>query len=480
MATFFKKVWAWIVAHKAISIAIASGFVVCLTLAIALPLSLSNNDNNPQQEEQEEIVTKLSAEASFESTYNPEKTYDGEMVIAPTLSDYTTTSDGNVTFEWFVKDGDTYSTEPLATAPTDAGTYKLVMTVAETETYQKATVEKEFTIAKRKLTNLLFNTYYSKRDTATYYVNEIEKGVVSGEEVKILVTYTSKNAGATIKEFAFENEAGKNYYIDETSATGQILRTQIVAFTINKVYDKTNTISKIIQTPLGSSFNATIIMSSANVGATVSDIQIEGEDNLDNFETNILSRITASITPKELIFDEQEITKVYDGTAYYTHSFTEADGLIAGDSCTLTFKVTDQLGGTYINAGTHNDIVAEAEVVSNSNYTVNTTPSNIFGDGQGTEIIITKKVISGLELETTSNAATQNFTLTTADGIIDGNTVKVEITANSSADYDNETTLTLTTDVPAQGIAQIKLLEEGDYENYEIASSNIGTITKVS
>ena len=80
----FKKVWAWIVAHKAISIAIASGFVVCLTLAIALPLSLSNNDNNPQQEEQEEIVTKLSAEASFESTYNPEKTYDGEMVIAPT------------------------------------------------------------------------------------------------------------------------------------------------------------------------------------------------------------------------------------------------------------------------------------------------------------------------------------------------------------------------------------------------------------
>ena len=384
MATFFKKVWAWIVAHKAISIAIASGFVVCLTLAIALPLSLSNNDNNPQQEE---IVTKLSAEASFESTYNPEKIYDGEMVIAPTSSDYTTTSDGNVTFEWFVKDGDTYSTEPLATAPTDAGTYKLVMTVAETETYQKATVEKEFTIAKRKLRDLLFNTYYSKRDTATYYINEIEKGVVSGEEVQILVTYTSKNAGATIKEFAFENEAGKNYYIDETSTTGQILRTQISAFTINKVYDKTNTISKIIQTPLGYSFNATIIMSSANVGATVSDIQIEGEDNLDNFETNILSRITASIT---------------------------------------------------------------------------------------------KKVISGLELKTTSNAAIQNFTLTTADGIIDGDTVKVEITANSSADYDNETTLTLTTDVPTQGFAQIELLEEGDYENYTFADSNIGTITKVS
>lgn len=387
MVTFLKKCVAWIVAHKAISIAIASVFVVCLTLAIALPLSLSNNDNNPQQEEQEEIVTKLSAEASFESTYNPEKTYDGEMVIAPTSSDYTTTSDGNVTFEWFVKDGDTYSTEPLATAPTNAGTYKLVMTVAETETYQKATVEKEFTIAKRKLTNLLFNTYYSKRDTATYYVNEIEKGVVSGEEVKILVTYTSKNAGATIKEFAFENEAGKNYYIDETSTTGQILRTQISAFTINKVYDKTNTISKIIQTPLGCSFNATIIMSSANVGATVSDIQIEGEDNLDNFETGILSRITASIT---------------------------------------------------------------------------------------------KKVISGLELKTASNATTQNFTLTTADGIIDRDTVKVKITANSSADYDNATTLTLTTDVPAQGIAQIELLEEGDYENYTFADSNIGTITKVS
>ena len=70
----------------------------------------------------------------------------GEAVNAPTA----TSKYGKITYTYEGTNGTNYSSS--ATAPTKAGTYKVIASVSETDNYNSATAEKEFTIAKAKLT----------------------------------------------------------------------------------------------------------------------------------------------------------------------------------------------------------------------------------------------------------------------------------------------------------------------------------------
>ncbi len=79
------------------------------------------------------------------TTENMDKTYDGKAVSEPTVEK--TGSDNAVVFTWYQKQADD-SWKQLDTAPTNAGNYKVVASVAEDTNYNGAEAEKTFEITK--------------------------------------------------------------------------------------------------------------------------------------------------------------------------------------------------------------------------------------------------------------------------------------------------------------------------------------------
>ncbi len=92
-------------------------------------------------------LTGLKAESSITVTETLDKTYDGSAVNdTPTVSK--TGSTGIVTYTWEKKKNAT-DWESIASAPTDAGTYRVTATVAADDDYKKASsTPVEFTISK--------------------------------------------------------------------------------------------------------------------------------------------------------------------------------------------------------------------------------------------------------------------------------------------------------------------------------------------
>ncbi len=78
-------------------------------------------------------------------TENMDKTYDGKAVSEPTVEK--TGSDNAVVFTWYQKQADD-SWKQLDTTPTNAGSYKVVASVAEDTNYNGAEAEKTFEITK--------------------------------------------------------------------------------------------------------------------------------------------------------------------------------------------------------------------------------------------------------------------------------------------------------------------------------------------
>ncbi|BDF57242.1 hypothetical protein CE91St36_00590 [Christensenellaceae bacterium] len=78
------------------------------------------------------------------TTENMDKTYDGKAVSEPTVEK--TGSSNAVTFTWYAKDGKDWKT--LNEAPANAGSYKVVASVAEDTNYNSVEAEKTFEITK--------------------------------------------------------------------------------------------------------------------------------------------------------------------------------------------------------------------------------------------------------------------------------------------------------------------------------------------
>ena len=76
-------------------------------------------------------------------TDNMDKAYDGNPVAEPSVNK--TGSTKEVTFTWYIEDGDNWI--ELSSAPKDTGSYKLVASVEADENYNEAKAEKEFSIS---------------------------------------------------------------------------------------------------------------------------------------------------------------------------------------------------------------------------------------------------------------------------------------------------------------------------------------------
>ena len=163
------------------------------------------------------------------------KTYDKVELANPT---YETNSDGEVTIEWY--QGDT----KLDAKPVNAGTYKVKVIIAESATYTGISVEREFTIAEKVLSNLSFEfVYRGEVNFETDYLTEAQ-GILAADVadgIFIFVHFDSKNVGATVTEaeidFGEEADSYENYEIDMATFTASITPKTLNYLELTKVYD---------------------------------------------------------------------------------------------------------------------------------------------------------------------------------------------------------------------------------------------------
>lgn len=300
------------------------------------------------------------------------KTYDGTPVSEPTV-----TFDGVGAENFAYYKGD----EKLTERPTDAGTYKVVVTVDETDTHAGDRVEREFTIAKKVLSNLTAELTYA--DTNLFEVPlGAANGIVAGDVadgIKVCITFANKNVGAAVTGASLNADGGDNYTnyeLDLTTCTASIVK-KVLNVSKTFEYVGSDVAGRQLHAPdaslggviAGDELFIEVLFESGNAGALV----LTGEDapcldgaDCDNYT---LGTYNFSIVPKKL--NVPTLSKDYNGNNAVNYAFTATDGLVSGDSCTLTFNVTETDIGYYKDAAMTNI------ALTNTNYKIEVSTCNL-------------------------------------------------------------------------------------------------------
>ncbi|MGN1213182.1 MAG: hypothetical protein ACI4TZ_03975 [Christensenellales bacterium] len=461
-----------------------------------------------------ENVTKQDAGLSLSASYNPSKEYNTNYAEEPVLGeDYTCASDGAVIFAWYEKIGDTYSSEPLTDAmglcaPYEVGTYKLVMSVAETKNYASAKIEKEgIVISPRQIT--LTNTNLTKvygtsgkiddcsfgLDEILYKVSTEEGGLyeAEGSELYLKVQMNSKNVGADILNMGFVMDGFENLNYALANAndiTAEITKKEVTGnFDLSVVYSGNfgTVMAKSWETD--SFYNeefANLFVAGDKVYIYKGDVRdvtngakawtnatLYGAD-ADNYDISKLT-LTYEIKHATLTFTQATLTKEYDTTSTFTYTFTTADGLKNGTTCTLTFTVKDADDNDIKNASEYTDFVVDDKnaTLSNSNYKVDYSQSPIFTNNGG-KLVITPKVITELDIILSARTGTS---VQVSPKVSVGNTtesVLFKLTVISESEWDHAGTLTFVLGSPITGQVKIEIVSD---KNYELAFNLVGTLT---
>lgn len=460
-----------------------------------------------------ETVAKLDAGLSFSASYSPSKEYDVNYAEEPVLGvDYACASDGTVTFAWYEKIGDTFSSEPLTDAmglcpATNAGTYKLVMSVAETKNYASAKVEKEVVISPRQIT--ITNTNLTKvygtsgkiddcsfgLDEILYKVSTEEGGLYAAEgaELYLKVQMDSKNVGADILNMVFVMDGFEtlNYALANVDdITAEITKKEVEgSFNLSTVYSGSFG-TLVARTWEGSGFYneefANLFYEGDKLELYKGDVcdvtngqkewtnaTLNGDD-AGNYDISNLT-LTYEIKHAILTFTQATLTKEYDTTSAFTYTFTAEDGLKAGTTCTLTFSVKDADDNDIKNVGEYTvfDIDDKNATLSNSNYKVDYSQSPIFTNNGG-KLVITQKVITELDIILSAQTKTS---VQVKPRVPVGNTTEnvfFKITVTSESEWNHAGTLTLVLEKPITGQAKIEIVSD---TNYKFAYNFIGTLT---
>lgn len=461
-----------------------------------------------------ENVAKLDAGLSFSASYNPSKKYDVDYAEEPVKGeDYTCASDGKVTFKWYEKIGETFSSEPLTgamglCAPSKVGTYKLVMSVAETKNYASAKVEKEgIVISPRQIT--IKNTNLTKvygtsgeidncsfgLDEIIYKVSTEEGGLHAAEGCKLYlkVQMDSKNVGAHILNMGFVMEGFEtlNYVLaNADEITAEITKKEVTGnFDFSTVYSGNFGAVMAKSWDEDSFYNeefANLFVADDKVYIYKGDVcdvtngakewtnaTLYGDD-AENYDISKLT-LTYEIKHATLTFTQATLTKEYDTTSTFTYTFTTEDGLKNGTTCTLTFSVKDADDNDIKNVGKYTNFVVDDQnaTLSNSNYKVNYSNSPIFTNTNG-ELVINPKEITELDIILSVRTGTS---AQVNPSVPVGNTtenVLFKITVTSESVWDQATKLTLVLENPLSTQAKIEIVND---TNYTLSKNFIGTLT---
>ena len=277
------------------------------------------------------------------------KTYDKVELANPT---YDTNSDGAVTVEWYQCD------TKLDAKPVNAGTYKVKVIIAESATYTGISAEKEFTIAKKVLTNISVGDATYKGTTNFSFVLSAYHGLVSGENFTLQVTTASKNVGNAV-EITSISYTNNNYSIDKSAITlnivPKVLNNVTYKFTYNGSDYQQVVLTNADHSGIFGSDQVTleVCFENACVGSAVdtSSPEMAPAFNDDNYT---LGNYELSIVPKALtgsiFFDIYygDTTKVVGRELYYyDYEITEEEyGVVNGDSVTLRALYESPNAGT--------------------------------------------------------------------------------------------------------------------------------------
>ena len=186
---------------------------------ITLPIVISST--NYKDTTVNVVITITKAAPSLEITNKAalNRTYDGTSVAA----EHTTNSDGAVTVEYYE------GNSKLEAAPTDAGTYKVIVKLALGTNYEAAQAEAEFTIAKRSIEGAAISLGDELTYTGEEQTQEVKSVTVKLDEATSLeATYdVSENTGTNAETYTltvtgignFEGTATKAFEIKQAEVT---------------------------------------------------------------------------------------------------------------------------------------------------------------------------------------------------------------------------------------------------------------------
>ncbi len=312
------------------------------------------------------------------------KVYDGAAVAydaAGVALDPSTLTDVELSYTWQVKDGGIYTDISNNAAPSDAGSYRLLVT-AKRGDVNLGTLELPFTIVAKSLTvnATAEDKTYDGGTAATLKSAELDgvldadKGAVSLDSSKVAVAFEDKNAGdskavtATVAEGALFGDKAGNYAVaTATAANAKIGRRPLtVSVTAkDKTYDGNATAT------VGASMDATgvvggdaVALDATGVTAAFSSkdagedkpVTLTGEYTLcgsaaGNYVLTQPTGLKASIAQREVTVGGLSAAKSYDGDA--TAEKAEIAGTaalgntVAGDDVSLD---TEGMAGTFDSA----------------------------------------------------------------------------------------------------------------------------------
>lgn len=222
----------------------------------------------------------------------------GEAVNAPTA----TSKYGEITYTYEGTNGTNYSSS--ATAPTKAGTYKVIASVSDTDNYNSATAEKEFTITKAKLTAPTIKT-----DTFTYDGSVQTLELTGFDETTMSITgNTATNAGSYTAKVSLNDTA--NYeWADEFDGniSWQINKATKALPTLGSVsYNGTTRIAEVEETD-----EYTVVTNNGGVNVGKYNVTIKMSDELyKNYKWAITDTQEVTITFEIIKATDNVITEI--------------------------------------------------------------------------------------------------------------------------------------------------------------------------
>ena len=309
------------------------------------------------------VCGKASATEYFETDKAPanlqvsdiSKIYDGTPVAEPTI-----TFDGVGAENFAYYKGE----EKLTGRPTDAGTYKVVVTVDETDTHTGDRVEREFTIEKKTLNYLeITKVYDGKRgfgqNAGIYCQLGVEHGVIAGDTVFL---ETSDDIEYNVGKYYFVRmnstddrdtvwlvgDDKDNYDFQGNDVVGEVTVTKrpVWAENVEFTYDSYHwwtgeeSPNQIVFQNMadGETMDSSFVkwtFDSKDVSATLTSVTFTDEDDgRSNYEID-LSKCTASIIPK--VIDNLTYAFEYNGMEYHQAviSKNEHSGIVGDDQISI-------------------------------------------------------------------------------------------------------------------------------------------------
>lgn len=258
------------------------------------------------------------------------KTYDGNATVNATLKG--------------VVEGDTVSAKVVMTSKdVDASVDRVELEGADVSNYVCPKENATVTIAKKKLTAKAEITYDGVTKTAEATV----VGILSGDNVKANVTFSSPNAGATVSNRAISGTDKNNYSLADSDFVASIKPKALTA-TANKTYDGKATINATLNGVVaGDTVSAIATMSSKNAGATLQSVALNGASK--NNYTLAKSDVSAKIDKHSVDAIMSEI-QWFNGKVVVFNANDEIlseQGVVGGDDIRVEITLADSEVGTF-------------------------------------------------------------------------------------------------------------------------------------